>query len=89
MDDEALTLRADAVAWHVIDDDAVLLDLRSSTYLTVNRSGTLLLSLLDEGSTNPALVATLCEQFSLDEATARADVEAFLAALRTRGLLAD
>jgi hypothetical protein len=89
VDDQFLRLRTADVAWNEIDGEAVILDLRASEYLAVNRSGTVLLEKLANGSTLSGLTAALRERFALDESDALRDAEAFIATLRARRLLAE
>ena len=84
---EHLRLRPDAVAWREIDGEVVALGLESSTYFGTNSSGTVLWRRLAEGTTRAELVGDLVTTFDLEQAHAEADVDAFLADLRTRGLL--
>ena len=84
---EHLRLRSDAVAWREIDGEVVALGLESSTYFGTNSSGTVLWRRLAEGATRAELVGDLVTTFDLETAHAEADVDGFLADLRTRGLL--
>lgn len=82
-----LRLRRDDLAWRAVEDELIAIDVRDSSYLSANDSGLLLWRTLAEGTTREGLVAALTEQFDVDPATAGADVDAFLADLRERGLL--
>jgi hypothetical protein len=85
---ETLRLRADDVSWRSVESEIVVLDQRSSTYLAVNRAGSVLWPLLVEGATRPVLVQALVEHFGIDQIRAAADVDAFLEYLAGRDLLA-
>lgn len=82
-----MKLRADDITWQEIDGDLVILDLRSSTYLTTNASGAILMKQLTEARTTAELVANLVETFGITPEQAAADVRAFLSALGENGLL--
>ncbi len=70
------------------DGDAfLLLDLRSSTYLTLNRTGGLLWEAIADPVDTGQLVAMCVERFGASEAEAEAAVDAFVDALAARGLL--
>ena len=84
-----LRLRSDAIAWREIDGETVLLDLRTSTYLAVNASATLLWRLLADGTSAEMLAAALVDEYDIAPDEASADVEAFLQDCRERELLAD
>ncbi len=76
-----------AAAWRSVDGEVVGLALADSEYFTVNESATLLWDMLARGTTEQAMAAGLVERYGLDEAAAKADVRAFVAALKERGLL--
>lgn len=70
-----------------LDGEAVLLDLRSGKYFGLNGTGARVWSLLKDGLERPQIASVLCEEFEVDEERARADVDAFIAALIERGLI--
>ncbi|MBM9469136.1 PqqD family protein [Nakamurella leprariae] len=84
-----LHVSSTVVAWRTIGESTVLLDLAASAYYGLNRTGTRLWSLLADGATHTALVDALLEvsDHRIDRCRADADVVAFLAELRTSGLL--
>jgi hypothetical protein len=82
-----LKLRADGVAWREIEGETLLLDLRTSTYLAVNPSATVLWRQLEVGTTRDELVAALAREYELDDELAGADVDDFLADCRARDLI--
>lgn len=65
----------------------VILDLRSSSYLLLNRTGATLWPALQTGATLAQLAQLLVEHFKVSDDVARHDAEAFVAALRSRDLL--
>lgn len=81
-------LRSGAVAWSARDDEVVVLDLASSTYLRVNAAGAVLWPLLVEGATHDDLVEALVSAYGIERDQAGADVAAFVAAWDARGALA-
>jgi len=85
--DTKVKLREGAVAWQQVDDETIMLDLRSSTYLGVNPSGTTLWSALVEGTTASEMVDRLTTEFEVSREQAAGDVDAFLADCRARDLL--
>lgn len=52
-------------------------------------SGAILWKKLEVGATEEELVATILEQYEIDEETAKRDVSAFLASLAAQGWLED
>jgi hypothetical protein len=82
-----MKLRMDDITWREIDGDLVILDLRSSTYLTANASGTVLMRQLTEERTLPQLVRALVDTFGIPERRAQQDVQVFVDELGEHGLL--
>jgi hypothetical protein len=88
MTERSFRLRDGELEWRQIEGEIVALDLRESTYLSVNRTGTALWPLLVSGATRDELRTALMARFDVDEASAGRDLDAFLSALREKGLLA-
>lgn len=84
---ERLCLRAGALEWREVEDEIVALDLRTSTYLGVNKTGAAVWPALVEGTTHEQLVASLEDRFGLDRARAEEDLDGFLDTLREHDLL--
>lgn len=82
-----LKLRENAVAWQQVEGETILLDVATSTYLGVNRSGSALWPALADGATRAELVARLRAAYQVTEEQAGADVDEFLRVCRDRGLL--
>jgi coenzyme PQQ synthesis protein D (PqqD) len=84
-----LRLRREGVTWLEVDGEVVALDAESSKYLSANASGAVLWQALAKGATRDELAEALTSTFGIDEATARGDVDAFVAELEARQLLED
>jgi hypothetical protein len=84
---DRIRLRGEKLEWREIEGEIVALDGLASEYIAVNRTGTALWPSLRTGVTRGELVARLTESFDVDEASAGRDVDAFVEALRRRGLL--
>jgi len=82
-----MKLRLDDLTWREIDGDLVILDLRSSTYLTTNSSATVLMQQLTEERTLQQLIQALVDTFDIPEWRAHRDVKTFIDELGGRGLL--
>ena len=82
-----LTLREADLDWRQVEGELVVLDLRESRYLAINRTGRALWAALAEGATRDELIESLVEDFDIDHARAAADVDAFTSELDSRGLL--
>lgn len=88
IENQQLKIRNDDLSWRQVGDEVIVLDLRSNAYLSINESGTALWEMLVDGSKPATMVDRLSSEFGIDESRARADVEAFVATLRERELLA-
>ena len=75
------------VEWQRVDDEVVVLDLASSSYLGVNDTGAALWPLVAAGTTEARLVEELTRRFPVAAEQARAVVGAFVARLRSLTLL--
>jgi hypothetical protein len=83
-----LRLREQDLTWREIDGEIVAIDVAKSAYLSSNPAGSLLWTMLASGATREELAARLVETFGIERERAEADVDAFLASLDERGLLA-
>ncbi|MPV38112.1 PqqD family protein [Georgenia subflava] len=82
-----MKLRENDVTWREIDGEMVILDLRTSKYLTANAVGTKLLQLLAADRSTDELADALVDEFDISRDRATGDVEVFVKQLSDRGLL--
>ena len=82
-----LKLRDADLDWREVEGELVVLDLRESRYLAVNRTGQVLWADLVEGATYDELIDHLVDAFDIDRVHAAADVDSFTGELESRGLL--
>lgn len=85
----SVRLREESLTWQTVGDDVIVLDLENSRYLQVNGSGRLLWEALATATTESDLADLLMSSFDIDRSRANADVAAFLADLRSRGLIVE
>lgn len=85
--DHELRVRAGAIAWKVVDGEAIVLDLAESEYIGLNPSATSLLHLLSEGCSREDAITHLCAEFLIDRERAAIDVDSFVEACRDKGWL--
>lgn len=71
----------------VMEGEAVIVDLKSNLYFTLNATGTLVWETLERGAPLREAVARLQEHFEVTEAQARADVESLAKELLSSGLI--
>jgi hypothetical protein len=86
-EDRVIKLRGDEVVWQSIENQIVVLDLRTSRYLNVNGSGAVLWSRIVGGATRDELVTALVERYSVSGEQVERDVDSFVGGLAERGLL--
>jgi hypothetical protein len=87
-EDEKLHVNVDEVVWRDVGDELVVLELSTSTYLTLNGTAKQIWEGLVGGATREALIASLVERYGISTDQAQADVEVFIGELTDRGLLA-
>jgi hypothetical protein len=79
--------RENDLSWREIDEEVVILDLRTATYLRLNAAGAVLWGLLEPGATVTQMAGALADRFGLDSNRARDDVAAFVESCATTGLV--
>ena len=85
-----LHLKVDDVVWRENEgeDELVILELTTSTYVTLNGSAKFLWESLADGSTLEELASSLVSRYSISTEQARSDVESFVSTLDERDLIA-
>jgi hypothetical protein len=83
-----LRLNPDAVSWREIDGEVLALGHASSTYFSTSGSGALLWMSLADGASREQLIELIAGSFDVDRERAATDIDAFLAVLADKGLLA-
>jgi hypothetical protein len=86
---ELLRLRQGTLEWRAVEGEVLALDNETSTYLALNRTGSVVWAALAEGATRDELVSAVTAAFDVDAETAAHDVDALLAELRRHNLLAE
>lgn len=74
-------------AWRRIEDESVVLDLKTSAYYSLNETAAMLWEALGEGLTPRQAAARLCEEFGEEPVTVERDVEAAVAELLSEKLI--
>jgi hypothetical protein len=82
-----IVARADDLETRTVEDELVLLDLRTQTYLSLNRTGARLWPLMVEGTDRAALVDALRNRHDVSVAVAERDVDTLVEQLRAADLL--
>jgi hypothetical protein len=79
--------RADDLVWREIDNEVIVLDLRSAQYLSLNAAGVVLWEALEIEQSEGQLAELLAERFGIDADLARQDTRAFIDACAELQLL--
>jgi len=85
--DGKFQLRSDDVVWREVGDELVVLELSTTTYLTLNGTARLLWEKLADASTFDGLVEMLVERYPISADQARSDTEVFLSTLVDRDVI--
>lgn len=79
---------SDDAACAVVEDGAVVLNMRTKRYYSLNETGTVIWRLLEDGVEPPEIVARLVEQYDVEHAAAERAVAALLVDLTSEALIA-
>jgi hypothetical protein len=82
-----MALKVDDLTWREVHDELLVLDMATTTYLTLNGSAKVLWEHLVDGATLSELADALVERYGIDGERARADAEEFLQVLDERSFL--
>lgn len=89
MPSDARIRRADNVLFNQVNDLLLMLNLEAGRYHSLNDVGVRIWELLEQPTTEPAIVDMLVGEFEVTREVCAAEVAAFLASLRERGLIVD
>jgi hypothetical protein len=82
-----MKLRGPELVWVEVQDEVVILDTRSSQYLSLNESAAKLWTALSAGASVGDMEQLLQERYGIDAETATNDVASFVGSLRERDML--
>ena len=82
-----MRMRTSDLSSRAIDGETIILDLRSSRYLSVTGVGTRIVELLGEDRTIDELIDTLADEYEAPRDVMRTDAERFVARLGNAGLI--
>ncbi len=84
---EKLQLKVDDLVWREVGDELVVLELSTSTYLTLNGTARCLWERLTDATTVDGLIEMLVDRYRISADQARSDTESFLSELIERELI--
>jgi hypothetical protein len=74
MGSDKIIKRGDDIPWNIVDDEAVLLNLDSGHYYSLNESGRRIWELLDGNNTISDVISAICEEFCVKRENAAKDI---------------
>jgi hypothetical protein len=77
----AYTVDANRVTWDEIDGETLIINVETGYYFSLDGVGSLVWRMLTEGLDERDMVARIVSEYDVDEATARDDLQALIAAL--------
>ncbi len=77
------------IAWRVIDEEAVLLAIESTTYYSLDPVGTFIWKGFEKTTTRDEALSRVVEAYEVDEATAAKDLDELLGDLVSEKLLVE
>jgi len=75
------------LVWRVVDGEALIVDLTSGAFFSLDRVGTEIWIALKNGSDRAQIVATITAKYGVDEQTVQRDVAELLDELSREGLV--
>ncbi|MBU7007242.1 PqqD family protein [Phosphitispora fastidiosa] len=79
--------RNSAMITRVIDGEAVIMDPQQGKVLALNEVGSFIWELLDGARSKEDILAEICREFNVGREVAAADLEEFIAVLKSKSLV--
>lgn len=77
----------DELVWRKVDSEMIILNLEDANYFTLNEVGSTIWDVLTEGGDDNDATKKICENFAVEEASARSDVTEYIGLLLAEGLI--
>lgn len=84
---DATYTHTENITWRDVNDEVVVLDLKSGEYYTMNQTGQCIWRALMEGKTVDQVKDLVLERFQVEKDKALTDVEEFISGMMDKGLL--
>ncbi len=78
---------AERAAWRQVDKEAVILDLESSDYFSLNEVGVLIWEKLGAGADLDEIAQAVCAEYDVEEAKAKKDASSLVSDLLKKKLI--
>ncbi len=86
-EEQRIALKIDDLTWREVQDELLVLDMATTTYLTLNGSAKVLWECLVDGATLTEMAGALVDRYGIDTGRARVDAEEFLQVLEERSFV--
>ncbi|MEM2842199.1 MAG: PqqD family protein [Thermoproteota archaeon] len=87
LSEDSIPLRGKAVAFRILGEETVIVNIDTGFYYTLNEVGTRIWQLLERGRSIKEIVRIVLEEYAVDEDKARKDVLEFINDLYKEGLV--
>ncbi len=85
---KAYTIDANRVVWRLISDEAVVLNLKSGHYYGLNKTCSMIWSLLSRNKTLEEIAAAIAKKYGISPEVVSADVSSVVETFEREGLIA-
>jgi len=85
--DKYVAKNSDQTAHRIVDGEAVVVNLKDSTFQTLNSVGTFIWQQADGRTSVKEIIQRVCQEFEVDPDTADKDCSEFIGELANKGLL--
>jgi len=82
-----MKVKTPELVWVEVQDEVVILDTRTSRYLSLNESAARLWAELGKGTTEEHMVSLLQQTYGIEAEVAKRDVASFVASLKEQDML--
>ncbi|MFC1658659.1 PqqD family protein [Candidatus Omnitrophota bacterium] len=87
LNQEARIIKNDKVPWRIIEDEAILVDVRKGNVIQLNEVGAFIWNQIDGIQKICQIVDSICDSFQIDRETAKQDAVEFLSELLKRQII--
>lgn len=77
------------IVYRIINREAILLNLDSGFYYSLNKAGAYILEQLEAGKSKEEIVSSLMKKFKLGQARLKKDVESLVKDLKREGIICE
>jgi methyltransferase-like protein len=87
LNQETCIIKNDKVPWRIIEDEAILVDVRKGNVIQLNEVGAFIWNQIDGIQKICQIVDSICDSFQIDRQTAQQDTVEFLSELLKKQII--